>query len=489
MQNYLEHTIGIGNQNLRDKLVNQGFTDLDRLATRDKDFVARAASTIRKQGYAPGIAMTVGVEEDLSHLHKWAKCNNLVQRNLAYADATLVNIRSVGTWMDQLPDKDTAEEPGKFTTQAKFKALMEKLTQYLAVCTNTAGVPILYAIKLQDALPDAADDPGFGLPSFDEELATRGRLDGHYWVSTNRLVWNAIRKMCHGTDAWHHVKRFETARNGRGAHRALMQTHMGEDIQYTLRAAAETTLMSLKFDGRSRNFTYDTFTGRFKDALNELADQNMSEEHKVLKFRKAFQVVEFNHLHGIISSNPTYRNNLDNTIAFVGEQIRSAKQQNGSNQSRNLSSYTKANSKTAHKKWVNPKSKKHKKKRPKPATKFDPNNPGACLTKKAWNEMTPAQQEASRTARNEEQRAASIKSVKTKGYWSPRWMLLFSQLDAKMDAMEVEVRQAIAAFNIDRAHPKDPRRQVAPAMTQRAASKKSAEFYIDDAGNPVSRKA
>ena len=169
MQNHLQNTIGIGNMCLRNRLVNQGFTDLDGLATRDKDFVARAASAIRKQGGAPGTAMTIGVEEDLSHLHKWAKCNTPVQRNLVCGDATLANIRSVGTWMDQLPDKDTAEEPGKFTTQAKFKVLMEKLTQHLAVCANSAGVPKLYAVKPQAALPAPDDDPGFGLPSFEDD--------------------------------------------------------------------------------------------------------------------------------------------------------------------------------------------------------------------------------------------------------------------------------------------------------------------------------
>ena len=120
--------------------------------------------------------------------------------------------------------------------------------------TKSAGVPILYAVKIGDALPAPADDPGYGLPSFDEELASCGRLCGHYWVSTNRLVWTAIRKMCHGTDAWNHVRRFETPRNGRGAYMALMHTHMGEDIQYTIRAAAEQTLQNILFDGKNGIF-------------------------------------------------------------------------------------------------------------------------------------------------------------------------------------------------------------------------------------------
>ena len=140
---------------------------------------------------------------------------------------------------------------------------------------------------------------------------------------------------------------------------ALMRTYMGADIQYNIKAAAEATLASLKFDGRSRNLTFDNFAGQLKNALNELADLNMDEETKVMKFKNAFQVREFMHLHSQISSTPNLRGSLENTIAFVGEELRSMRYQNGANPSRNLSSYSKPSGKSPHKKWVNPKSKKH----------------------------------------------------------------------------------------------------------------------------------
>ena len=213
--------------------------------------------------------------------------------------------------------------------------------------TSVAGVPLLYVIRITAALP--ANDPGFGLPTFDVELHDRGRHDGINWPSSNKVVWTMVRHVCHGTEAWHHVKRFESRHNGRGAFLALVQTHMGADIQYNLKHSAEMTLQTLRFDGRSRNFTFDNFTGRFKDALNELDELNMSEETKVMKFRAAFQVKEFVHLHRMIASIPTLSSSLDNTIAFVGEQLRSAKQQNTSHQSRNLSSHAKTSGKSAEK--------------------------------------------------------------------------------------------------------------------------------------------
>ena len=139
------------------------------------------------------------------------------------------NITSVGTWMKHLPKKDEARDPGKFTTPGKFKTLMENIHQYLSVMTSVAGVPLLCVIRVTAALP--IDDPGFGLPTFDVELQDRGRHAGVYWPSSNKVVWTMVRFVCHGTEAWHHVKRFESRHNGRDAYLTLVRTYMGADIQ------------------------------------------------------------------------------------------------------------------------------------------------------------------------------------------------------------------------------------------------------------------
>ena len=148
----------------------------------------------------------------------------------------------------------------------------------------------------------------------------------------------------------------------------------------------------------------------------------MSEETKAMKFRAAFQVKELVHLHATIQSTPLYRNDLENCMAFVGEQMRSLRQQNGTPTNRNLSSFNRSNNngnkskskyKSPHKKWTNPKHKKSSK-RDKPATAYDPNNPGQYVTKSAWARMTDAEKQASRDARNTEDRR-NLQSVTTAG--------------------------------------------------------------------------
>ena len=224
----------------------------------------------------------------------------------------------------------------------------------------------------------------------------------------------------------------------------MVTTYMGQDIQYTIRANAEHFVNTCKYDGKSRNFPYEVFTGRFKKACADLISHNMTEETKVMKFRAAFQVRELAHLHAIIQSNPNYSQNLENCIAFVGEQMRSMKQQNGTPQNRNLArlntSNNKSKSKKAHKKWVNPKSKKFGFKG-KLATKFDPANPGQYVIKSAWHQMSKAQKQSSRDARNAAQRA--IQSIKTNAESSTKTLTasvaaLTKKLDDITMAMEVD---------------------------------------------------
>ena len=145
-------------------------------------------------------------------------------------------------------------------------------------------------------------------------------------------------------------------------------------------------------------------------------------------------------------------------------------------------------SKSPHKKWVNPKSKKHKKKGKKAATKFDPKNPGAYVTSKVWESLSESQKEASRNARNEQgikSRTASIRSMST------TQMEVEEIVDDDDDSQgEEEVEQAVSRFTQKQ---KDQKKKALPKvkvakMTQRQTERPVAMFYIDENGKPISQK-
>ena len=126
MDNYLQNTLGVGNAALRARLMTHGFTDdLESPSRRDKEFACKVATAIRKQGGVPATHMSVDLENDLEHLVSWAIYTHTVQRPLDFGNATRINITAVGTWKAQLPSKDEAVIPQRFTTQSRVKSLLE----------------------------------------------------------------------------------------------------------------------------------------------------------------------------------------------------------------------------------------------------------------------------------------------------------------------------------------------------------------------------
>jgi hypothetical protein len=64
--------------------------------------------------------------------------------------------------------------------------------------------------------PNAIDD-GWGEPDFAQELMEQGRHNGINWRHDNRVVFDFLKSKVHGTAAWHTIKQFERAGQGRNA--------------------------------------------------------------------------------------------------------------------------------------------------------------------------------------------------------------------------------------------------------------------------------
>ena len=364
MSNYLNNTLGIVTPHLRARLILQGFRNRNQIADKKDTFARDVCTIIRKQGGTSAFRLTHEMEEMLGKLVKWCRYNKLVQRNMDLDQATPAALNILSEWMDQLPDSEEAELPSKFTSPSQVRSLLENIHTYLGMVKNKAGVPILYVIREDSALP--TDDPGFGMPDFHTEVMTRARHNGVYWRSSNRTVWLMMRHICHDTTAWPFISSFESTANGRGAFLAFSQHYMGTDIQHGIRTKAADILQTAKFTGESKNFTFDKFTARLTKAFNDSRD--MPDEDKVIKLLNAFQVPSLEWAKGTISATPAYRTNYDAAVAFLAEQVR-AKKPTGGSQYRNLSAFGKG------KPGKNGKKGGPNKKGDRTKWKFDPKNP------------------------------------------------------------------------------------------------------------------
>jgi hypothetical protein len=86
MDAYLQVTLSIVNANMREKIMAEGYSSLDVLVKKDKDWVRELRISIKKSstGNAASRDVTLVHEERLVMTLLWAKLRYLTQRLLTY---------------------------------------------------------------------------------------------------------------------------------------------------------------------------------------------------------------------------------------------------------------------------------------------------------------------------------------------------------------------------------------------------------------------
>jgi hypothetical protein len=214
--------------------------------------------------------------------------------------------------------------------------------------------------------------------------------------------------LCHSTTAWNTISGFEARSDGRGAILALIRQYMGSDVQQVLIRRAETFLENARYDGKSKNFDFAKFIGKFRQAVSDLGPEDrMSEQRQVTKLVRAFQVPELRHLDAMITGDPLRRANFEATVVFLSDQIASNKTKNQGSHQRDIAV---VNSKDKGKQHSHKKTQytKHKGKgggKSEGNQAYDPKDPLKFYSQSGWWNLTPEQQATSRKNR----KAAGIK--------------------------------------------------------------------------------
>jgi hypothetical protein len=223
MDDYLQDTLDVDSARLRYNLMKAGFRLPTKLAAANQDkFIYRLCTNIRK-GEGTAAAKNIGaeLEEELQRFQTWCMYRHLTQRDFDYAEATLDNLADTSAWITQLPPDPSDTQVAPFEDRGDRRVWFEGIRNYLGQKKGASGLPILYGIRPDAAIP--VTDLGFGLPHFDDELYKRGRHSGTFWRTDNAMIWQFLWKVCHGTTAWNTIANFEPARNGRSAMLALLR--------------------------------------------------------------------------------------------------------------------------------------------------------------------------------------------------------------------------------------------------------------------------
>jgi hypothetical protein len=415
MNAYLQVTLRITNNNMREKIIAEGYESMDVLVKKDKDWVKNLRLAIKwsSTGNAASREVTLKHEESLVKTMLWAKMKYLTQYPLSYTDATVDSITEVYDWYNAQEEELSIDTVSTFSPTLNRRDWFESIQSYLAAKKGQAGVPLTYVILTTGVIDPAARDLGFGAPSSDDDLARRGRHDGHFLRPNNNVVWRLLEQKCRGTDAWTTIAGFERTKNGYQAYLALSNLYMGEDVQQILRTKADTILKHSRYDGRPKNYTLDKHINRFKQAFIDLGPNDVtSEPQKVELFMNSWQVSSMMHLASTVCQSPTMKNNFNATCNFLAGEVASLQTLNTSTTGANRSvaavstqpnPKSKFNTKSSGKSKDNPKKgKPNKGKFPKKAKKFNKDNPGAYVTAAVWKSMSKDEQQAARDQRRDQ---------------------------------------------------------------------------------------
>ena len=192
LNNYFENTLFITDQAVRNGLNQQGLTSFDDFITFTEKDIAQICSNVRKPGGVipnpnaavpgqpatisnPGVLVGHAIEVRLKMLCYFVKHVVRIQRlPVVPAIATLTRLIAVYKLKDI--EKDEEDEdikiPTPLTKIDEVCVTLEDLDDYLRHKLCNSGCPLAYITRDTVALVPA-DDPGFGQPSYTEEMIAR----------------------------------------------------------------------------------------------------------------------------------------------------------------------------------------------------------------------------------------------------------------------------------------------------------------------------
>ena len=403
MNAHLRDVCGVENNYLRNYIMKAGFRLPNAISSKSTTAIQQICMSVRKR---PGDNnnyerknIDADQQEKMEQTAHWCRYMYITGRPLDLTEATEERLEQVTSWMESLTDDSDESTVDKYKDGVNKRNWLESIQGYLATVKGAAKMPIAYVIRESDDPP--AEDEGFGLPTFGSDLKARGRLNGRYFLPDNNKVWTFLRLKCHGTTAWTIISSFERQANGRMAFKALVAQFMGPDICNVLQSQAVEFLANAVFRGDNKNFPFDKFIGRMRQAFMDLGPNDQyTEQRKVRELMKAWQVSYLDSLDPHVLNHPQRSQNFEAAVSFLGDQLANRRVKHTTSGSgrnnRNISSLDRDGRTRAPR---NPKKARGNSSNNGSKHKYDPRNPHKFLSGKAWWAMTDAQREEARKAR------------------------------------------------------------------------------------------
>jgi hypothetical protein len=337
LNNYLNNVLQITQLPVREALNDQGLDAFDALSTLEEEDIKRICDTIRKPGGIiinpnaaiagqpptipnPGVAIGQVHEKRLKMLRYFVFHMTRIQRMpFPVAIANLANLGAIYLLKDNDDGDDKPTPPEALKKIENVRVVIEDLDAYLLKMRGRSGCPLMYVCRDTVALP--AVDPGFGLPTYHEEMVLRAPHVGQYYQDDNIQVWNIVRNICHDGPGWNWISAFARSQNGRAAYVALKTHYLGDSYRARIRSMADAKLDTAYYDGKARNFTFEMYCAALNTAFTDLetTGELVSDERKMRVFLKGLIDPKLEAAKAQVMGNDGLKNNFDSAVNWIAE--------------------------------------------------------------------------------------------------------------------------------------------------------------------------
>jgi hypothetical protein len=209
--------------------------------------------------------------------------------------------------------------PSKFKDMESFVEFKQDFDHACSRLRGVCGVPISWTYRAHVEVTVEMLEAAYATK--DAYYMATMRLEGPHYDTDNKTVFDLLMVATQeNPSAWAYVKSFKATSDGRGAVLALALYCGGRATQQARSKKAHVNLAAAIWDGRPRrNFTFENFNAKFKDAFDELEQLNepIPGHVQVTMYIKSIQDPKLEAGLGNILASDRMLNSFEDASAFM----------------------------------------------------------------------------------------------------------------------------------------------------------------------------
>ena len=260
-----------------EQLVNEGISAVADLSEFDKESIKAIAYNLRWPLAGNPFVFGAKSQRRLIIVCDLVRYYEKVGRTLSAANVQWSVMKNFDTQWKALKlkkDKDEPETP-KITKGLNVMKWGESFRDYLHRCVGVRMVPLVYVIREEADVPAECPPNATGQPhsdsagSVEEELVSRATQTHPLFRNDNASVYYKMEEATRGTTYAASIKPYQRRKDGRGAFKAIIAQHAGDDKWNAEIAKQDTLLHTQRWRGNG-SFTLERHCNNHRNAFVQM---------------------------------------------------------------------------------------------------------------------------------------------------------------------------------------------------------------------------